>query len=781
MRQTEQPTLECDLVMRGGITSGIVYPRAVSELARRYRFRSVGGTSAGALAAAATAAAEYGRATGRSPGSFEALARLPTDLAARSASGEAPRLIELFQPSKQTKPLFDIALALMSRNATSLASRFLKAVRTMVGGFPVPALIGVLPGLYMIWAVLILAFNIRFDDIVPAAKTHLWALLGGIAGYIVLLALVLLPVGRARIVITAFVLGTTGYIGALAWYLHARAGTQGLIYALDVAGGLFVALIISMTGALLLGALATIRRAHKAIPAGMFGLCSGMTEPSGRGQPAVTDWLHIQIQRLSGLPASRPLTMGDLWLLNAYHPRRPNTLQGEPAIDLALMTTNITLGIAHRFPQMEGWRGALYFRKDELARLFPPAVVAWMVAQAGAPEEHVDAGGGFHRLPSAEHLPVLLGTRISMSFPYLLSAVPLYTVNWADTEHFASTGRYPFERCWFSDGGLTSNFPIHFFDAPVPSRPTFAINLLPAETQIDTVVVRKMRRGAPEVHRVERVKRAGPGDPGANPQWQYVWMPGDNEPEIHQAMRFNRFDRRPGPLGGFFWALFDTARNSADTAQMFLPGYRDRIVHIAMQEHEGGLNLDMPQEIIEALGMRGELAGRLLTERFAPDVHVETRTGEPIALDWNNHRWVRYRMFMASLEATVRAFATRWQNDAQNADRLPPGYLTLKDLLERSRDRIGRENLGWYSEEQWLHARANTESLVAAVSTWQSPHDTFDATVDEHGQPIAIGGAPEPRPLLRVVPPDEISAPSVASQPPGHQQMPPSRMPEPRR
>ena len=227
--------------------------------------------------------------------------------------------------------------------------------------------------------------------------------------------------------------------------------------------------------------------------------------------------------------------------------------------------------------------------------------------------------------------------------------------------------------------------------------------------------------------------------------------------------------------------LFDTARNSADTAQMFLPGYRDRIVHIAMQEHEGGLNLDMPQEIIEALGMRGELAGRLLTERFAPDVHVETRTGEPIALDWNNHRWVRYRMFMASLEATVRAFATRWQNDAQNADRLPPGYLTLKDLLERSRDRIGRENLGWYSEEQWLHARANTESLVAAVSTWQSPHDTFDATVDEHGQPIAIGGAPEPRPLLRVVPPDEISAPSVASQTPGHQQMPPSRMPEPRR
>jgi len=30
--------------MKGGITSGIVYPPLVLELARRYRFRSIGGT-----------------------------------------------------------------------------------------------------------------------------------------------------------------------------------------------------------------------------------------------------------------------------------------------------------------------------------------------------------------------------------------------------------------------------------------------------------------------------------------------------------------------------------------------------------------------------------------------------------------------------------------------------------------------------------------------------------------------------------------------------------------
>src|SRR3954469_15915406 len=70
------PLLECDLVMKGGITSGVVYPLAVCELATVYRLRSVGESSAGAIAAAAAACAELGRATG----GFEKLARLPHQL-----------------------------------------------------------------------------------------------------------------------------------------------------------------------------------------------------------------------------------------------------------------------------------------------------------------------------------------------------------------------------------------------------------------------------------------------------------------------------------------------------------------------------------------------------------------------------------------------------------------------------------------------------------------------------------------------------------------------------
>ena len=63
------------MVMKGGITSGVVYPHAVCELAQVYRFRSVGGASAGAIAAAATAAAELGRRS--DTGGFAELAALP--------------------------------------------------------------------------------------------------------------------------------------------------------------------------------------------------------------------------------------------------------------------------------------------------------------------------------------------------------------------------------------------------------------------------------------------------------------------------------------------------------------------------------------------------------------------------------------------------------------------------------------------------------------------------------------------------------------------------------
>src|SRR6476469_8431880 len=76
IRDPHKGLLNCDLVMKGGITSGVVYPKAVVRLARRYRIRSIGGPSVGAIAAALTAAAEYWRQThaGQQPAQDERIA-----------------------------------------------------------------------------------------------------------------------------------------------------------------------------------------------------------------------------------------------------------------------------------------------------------------------------------------------------------------------------------------------------------------------------------------------------------------------------------------------------------------------------------------------------------------------------------------------------------------------------------------------------------------------------------------------------------------------------------
>src|ERR1700719_3563214 len=115
----------CDLVMKGGITSGIVYPAAVLELAKEYAFKNIGGTSAGAIAACAAAAAELGRrkqlafAEDRGEGQlfpselsgagFAGLDKVARDLATPGF------IVNLFQPARRARPLFRTLLQLISR------------------------------------------------------------------------------------------------------------------------------------------------------------------------------------------------------------------------------------------------------------------------------------------------------------------------------------------------------------------------------------------------------------------------------------------------------------------------------------------------------------------------------------------------------------------------------------------------------------------------------------------------------------------------------------------
>lgn len=575
------PELKCDVVMKGGITSGIVYPKAVAELAKTYSFQSIGGTSAGAIAAAATAAAEYGRRQGNEK-AFDELEKLPELLGERMAGG-SPRLLTLFKPQPETEALFHTLLAFLSRVSEGIA----EAVRR----YSLPGLVGALPVL-----IVLLPF---------------FSVANFLAGNLV-----------------------SAVLGLLPWLLLAVVG-----FFIGVVWGL-------------------VRDVKTKVPENFYGLCTG------HGDGALTPWLHGLFQKLSG-KTDGPLTFGDL---------------KAKGVELAMMTTSLTHGRPYRLP-LEG--RAFFFREADFLRLFPKDVVDWMKAHAPA-EEGEKASDEFIRFPAADDLPVIVGTRMSLSFPLLISAVPLYAIDY----ELPKEERKP-EPCWFSDGGISSNFPVHFFDSPLPGWPTFAINL-----------------------------RYLDGRPG---QKEEVWMPPDNAGGRQEL--WNRFEKKG--LGGFFGAILESMQNWQDNTQMRMPGYRDRVAHVGLGPDEGGLNLDMPPERISALSDRGKRAGEELARRFRP--------GSDATLNWENHRWVRFRSTMAVLEQMFGKIGKRLDPAEPAPQKGDPPYA---ELVAR-RDPVSYD---WKREPQHAWAVEATKKLQSLAAAWTASPERFSE------------GAPRPTPELRARP-----------------------------
>jgi predicted acylesterase/phospholipase RssA len=644
--------LQCDLVMRGGITSGIVYPRAVAKLAENYDFRSIGGTSAGAIAAAATAAAALARRNGEDHFQIE-IRELPNTLAEKR--GGKTVLERLFQPQPKTRRLFGVLMAGLGRE--TMSRKVAKIIEAVCRGY---------------WCYLAFAFLFVFMPF---------------------LALVFL----------------FGLSGAAFWLLVASTIALALLIAGLVAG------------------YAVARDIAHRLPENNYGLCSGSNSgiPDEAGILPLTDWLHEFFQTVAGRKTQDPpVTFGELWD-NGGDPNAPRD------IELVLMTTNITRGISQRLPFLEGSWGQLFFKDADLAQLFPTTIASWMRKHAQKPQrKEVEVPEGYFGLPKPADLPIVLGARMSLSFPLLLSAVPLYAAN---VLRKTKDGKFPLECCWFSDGGLTSNFPIHFFDTPLPMRPTFAINLVPYTVEAAEVeeIGGKLRRisGLGESREMNKEQHEG---------WDKVWMPTRNATGIASAARFNDFSG----LVGFFSAMFDTARNWADTELMALPGYRDRIVHVKLASKEGGLNLNMAPEIIAAVSARGELAGELLAARFAPNPGKDPKTGKEIELTWDNHRWVRYRSVMAALEVLARRFRATWIDAAK--EKLWRSYA---ELLGRMRGEKPK-SYPLARRGQYEFAVSVTDQFVAFVSGWTGKDQTFD-----RGRSSSSGGAPRPKPILRAMPP----------------------------
>jgi len=124
-----------------------------------------------------------------------------------------------------------------------------------------------------------------------------------------------------------------------------------------------------------------------------------------------------------------------------------------------VVTTNLTPGRPFTIP-FDSY--AYYFAEKPFPDLFPVAVVEHMIAHSPEkPEEIVTSRSGerLFRLPEGQNLPVLAAARMSLSFPLLLSAVPLYLPDHAHTptpevpdqaeEIGKQVSRVHADLCWF--------------------------------------------------------------------------------------------------------------------------------------------------------------------------------------------------------------------------------------------------------------------------------------------------------------------------------------------
>src|SRR5262245_631544 len=167
----------CDIVMKGGITSGVAYPLAICELARHYSFKNIGGTSAGAIAAAAAAAAEYSRRTGRvrtdSGSGYPRLAKLPEWLSLKG------NLAGLFQSNSVTSQLFNILFRARGMSGSPL-KKFFFLLPSVYENFPYWAVLGFVAGLLLITPLINAVYSGPFDG--PAAVLlKIYAIIFGLA------------------------------------------------------------------------------------------------------------------------------------------------------------------------------------------------------------------------------------------------------------------------------------------------------------------------------------------------------------------------------------------------------------------------------------------------------------------------------------------------------------------------------------------------------------------------------------------------------------------------
>ncbi len=639
------PAQECDLVMKGGITSGVVYPPAVLGLAPTYRFRSIGGTSAGAIAAAATAAAEYGRETG----GFTRLEAVSRELA------EPGMLRNLFQPAPETKPVMDTLFALMESWKKSSRGRPLRLTGALTR-----ALVQNTPGAFAPGA---------------AAGVGLSLLLTFLTGG------ALNPASLAAA-------AATGWLGGLT----AGAARLGRVLFNDLPQQSY------------------------------FGLCPGHNPNGDPNVRVLTDWLCMTINRLAGRgPADAPLTFADL---------ASKTHSAQAAgIELRLVTTNLSQSCPYVIPFAEK---GLLVRDEDMQALFPEPIVMYLKQHAGTSERvSLEQLPGYAWLPPGNALPVAFGMRLSLSFPLLISAVPIYTVKRSAFARRQSNAPLVLQEAdlqinWFSDGGICSNFPIHFFDAWLPTRPTFGINLVSREKPMfmvgDETRVSTSYQSASDLPidgdepdmAPEGVLGAGAAaeDTMAEHEMKQPWVRDVYLPRANAPL--TRDWQRVESMPGFVQAIFGAAQNYRDTTQSLLPSYRDRIVNVYFNPEEGGLNLAMDAKTIADIQAKGVAAAATIKQEF----------------NFAHHQWVRSVVLTGLVERQLYALSGNIIE------------IRLKELFaaQLAAQAPGQESFPYKRSPAWTaQAPSRIYALVDLVKT-ETPQDLTEQR------------PPQPEAVLRVTP-----------------------------
>jgi len=653
----------CDIVMKGGVASGIVYPYAMLRVAQRYRLAGIGGTSAGAIAAALTAAAEYAR---QAKNDHQAYVRFEAKCL------ELPkRLGSLFQPSPALRPAFSVLTALME-----LADPGSRAPADRIRNLWRKA--GAVARLLFSTANLfVLAFALLGGWIGAAPQFHfaghgslpqeIWALawryapIGALFGELLILGFG----GSIRLRRRAPILAFAGLLIAVVLGPIVGLPIPGPAGAAAV-GGAFGAVV----GAFLAGDLAFGR-----LKAQDFGMCPGVTQP-GQKTPGLTDWLHGAVQAVAGRAAGEPpLTFGDI------EAARP----APPFLQLRMITTNLTMGRPYALPDLRAGGPRLGWRPSEWDKLFPADVVAFLLAGDRDPDREK-----IRPLPDdPARLPVIVGARMSLSFPLLFQAVPVYALQQINWEEKAPAGRLARlldridrrktarqaqadaergRKMLLIDGGISSNLPLHFFDnLGPPAHPTFAFSL-------------EARR-----------------------------YPPDQDERVLLPKRPLSLPARPADtLLGYLSGLLSAAKDWQDSLTSIMPGHFDRIVRIRLGPGEGGLNLNMPPARSQTLMQRGYEAGNTFVTSFSID----------------EHRVRRALAAYQEIEHTARTFREGWER------------VGMTDVLNAA-------GAPWGVRRAWRRAKDEVVHRLSLIAHWSR-----ELAPDIHDE----RDFPKPRGSLRITP-----------------------------